>query len=132
MLNRISSSVIRTAATRCSFQQCEQKVFSLKNMRFFSEGSDSSGILSGGVKWFDAQKGFGFIVPSDGSPDVFVHHSELKKDGFRSLQVRHRYRNRYTILFVIAFSSVLWTLVLLLVRISGGGRGRIQTSRRRW
>jgi len=34
---------------------------------------------------FNSLKGYGFIVPSDGSPDIFVHQSEIKADGFRSL-----------------------------------------------
>ncbi len=38
------------------------------------------------VKWFNASKGFGFIVPDDGSADLFVHHSEIKTDGYASLE----------------------------------------------
>merc|ERR1712142_1438567 len=40
---------------------------------------------TGTCKWFNSTKGFGFITPDDGSEDLFVHQSQLKSDGYRSL-----------------------------------------------
>lgn len=45
----------------------------------------STETTTGTVKWFDAKKGYGFITPTDGGKDLFVHHTSLQMDGFKTL-----------------------------------------------
>ena len=45
---------------------------------------------TGTVKWFNADKGFGFIVPDGEGPDLFVHHSAIQTQGYRELHENQR------------------------------------------
>jgi len=47
-------------------------------------------MAQGKVKWFNDAKGFGFITPDDKGPDLFVHHTAIQSNGFRTLQEGQR------------------------------------------
>ena len=47
-------------------------------------------MAQGTVKWFNAEKGFGFITPDEGGNDLFVHHSAIDSQGFRTLDEGQR------------------------------------------
>ncbi|KAL7486366.1 hypothetical protein ACHAW6_011965 [Cyclotella cf. meneghiniana] len=81
MFNIISKSTARRAIRTGSIQATLLPSAFVRAL--FSD--DPSAKVKGTVKWFDAKKGFGFLIPDDGSPDIFVHHSTIHASGFRSL-----------------------------------------------
>jgi cold shock protein len=59
-------------------------------MRFGSAPTKEKHMAQGTVKWFNGEKGFGFIAQDGGGPDVFVHYSAIDSAGFRSLDENQR------------------------------------------
>ena len=55
-----------------------------------STKESSKRMPTGTVKWFNAEKGFGFITPDDGSQDLFAHYSAIEASGYRSLEEGQR------------------------------------------
>ena len=53
-------------------------------------------MAQGTVKWFNPDKGFGFIAPDDGSADVFVHFSAIDSSGYRTLEENQKVENNVT------------------------------------
>ena len=50
-----------------------------------TEPQGVSALSTGTVKWFNEQKGYGFIEPDEGGKDLFIHYSNIQSDGFRTL-----------------------------------------------
>lgn len=79
--------------------------------------------LTGIVKWFSGQKGFGFIAPDDGGDDLFVHQTEIRTEGFRTLREGKRVE------FLVNFSEDGRSKAVDVVALpgaAGGGRGGVR------
>lgn len=73
--------------------------------------------LTGIVKWFSGQKGFGFIAPDDGGDDLFVHQTEIRTEGFRTLREGKRVE------FLVESSEDGRSKAADVVALPGGGGG---------
>ncbi len=69
-----------------TWQPGTREVWVLRN----HEEGKSNSMAQGTVKWFNAEKGFGFIAQDGGGPDVFVHYSAIDTQGYRSLDEAQR------------------------------------------
>lgn len=52
----------------------------------YSSNRGSGERLEGRIKWFNEDKGYGFIARNDGGDDVFLHYSEIQKDGYKTIR----------------------------------------------
>ena len=75
---RILASNIATSLRASSAAPIRSSLMQMQQARDLSR-------VAGTVKWFNSTKGFGFLAPSDGTEDCFVHQSQIKAEGFRSL-----------------------------------------------
>lgn len=55
-----------------------------------NETKENKSMPTGVVKWFNSEKGFGFIAPDDQGPDLFAHYSAIQTSGFRTLEENQR------------------------------------------
>ena len=77
----IMSSISFRLSRVSSNSKCERHIINCRPIK----GPRSIIVSTGTVKWFNGGKGYGFIVADDGGADLFVHHSEVKTEGYANL-----------------------------------------------
>ncbi len=83
MLRRSGPQGGSQTITRCNVPQSSPRPLRYGGVEGGEEKTKK--VAQGTVKWFSDEKGYGFITPDDGSKDLFIHHSNILGDGFKSL-----------------------------------------------
>ena len=83
--------VLLVSESRSAFHQGTTAAGRVRSAHVLGQTERSSHPMAQGtVKWFNAEKGFGFIAQDGGGPDVFVHYSAIQTNGYRSLDEAQR------------------------------------------
>ena len=69
-----------------SYSLADIFLYKIEGLTAPRKGQKEFNVATGKVKWFNRQKGYGFIIPDEGEKDLFVHHSNIDSEGFRSLE----------------------------------------------